>query len=71
MSDELIALQTTVAFQEHALSGLNDVITDQQKQLDRLRQELRLLQERFADLEGMVDSGAPGAAPEDEVPPHY
>jgi len=71
MSDELISLQTTVAFQEHALSELTDIITDQQKQLDRLRMEIRMLQDKFSDLEGMVDRGAMGAGTDDEKPPHY
>ena len=71
MSDELISLQTTIAFQEHALAELTDIITDQQKQLDMLRAQVRILQDKFSDLEGLVDHGSMAAAAEPEIPPHY
>ncbi|HWK55528.1 MAG TPA: SlyX family protein [Hyphomicrobiales bacterium] len=70
MSDELITLQSAVAFQEHGLAELADILTGQQKQLDHLRLELRMLQERVAYLEGALDSRGQGA-PADERPPHY
>lgn len=69
MSRELEALQTTIAFQEHTIGELNDALIGQQKQLDLLRLELRLLREKLGDLEGRVDSKPHSAA--EEKPPHY
>ena len=67
MNDDLIELQTQLAFQEQTIGALNDVLTSQQKQIDLLRLELRLLKEKLGTLEDRVDSGPP----QDEKPPHY
>jgi len=69
VSDDLITLQSAIAFQEHGLAELADVLTGQQKQLDLLRLELKVLQERIAYLESALDTGQ--GAPADEKPPHY
>lgn len=63
---ELIELQTQVAFQEDALSELDDVVAAQQRQIE----QLTLLCERLGrQLEQMATSwGEPG---EDTPPPHY
>jgi SlyX protein len=67
MTEELIELQTQLAFQEHTIAELNDVVTNQQKQLDLLRLELKMLREKLGDLEVRVETGPPGQ----EKPPHY
>jgi len=69
MQDEITKLQTTLAFQEHTISELNEALLSQQKQIDLLRLELRLLQERLADLEAGGELKARSAA--EERPPHY
>ena len=61
----LIELETRLSYQEATLRDLNDVITRQQQQIDRLEQLCRLLAERSARQE--IAKGTP----EDEVPPHY
>lgn len=67
MSDDLIELQTQLAFQEHTIAELNNVLTDQQKQIDMLRLEIKLLKEKYGALEEKIEMGPP----QDERPPHY
>jgi SlyX protein len=67
MADELIELQTRVAFQEQALEEMNLIVTRQQDQIDHLRRELGLLKDQYEDLQLQ----APGAAASQEKPPHY
>jgi SlyX protein len=71
MSDELIDLQTTIAFQEHNLGELTDIVTAQQKQLDLLRAELQLLRERVGYLEDALHQRGQPFSVADEKPPHY
>ena len=48
MSDErIIDLESKLAFQDQTINELNDVITDQQVQLDQLREEIRVLNLRI------------------------
>jgi SlyX protein len=67
MTDELIELQTQLAFQEHTIAELNNVLTDQQKQIDLLRLEIKVLKEKFGTLEEKIEVGPQ----QDERPPHY
>lgn len=67
MSDELIEVQTQLAFQEHTIAELNGVLTNQQQQLDVLRLELARVKEQLGLLEERVET----APSQDEVPPHY
>lgn len=71
MSEALIDLQTTVAFQERNLHELTDIVTAQQKQIDLLKAELKLLRERLGYLEDAQHQGAQPFSPADEKPPHY
>lgn len=68
MKTELVELQTQVAFQEHTIAELNSALISQQQQIDRLRLELKQLQDKLAALEEQVET-AP--APANERPPHY
>jgi len=67
MTDDLIELQTQLAFQEHTIAELNSVLTSHQKQMDMLRFEIRLLKEKFGALQEEIQMGPP----QDERPPHY
>ncbi|MES2623732.1 MAG: SlyX family protein [Pseudomonadota bacterium] len=67
MTEELIELQTQLAFQEHTIAELNTVLTNQQQQIDFLRLEIKYLKEKFGALEDKVEVGTP----QDERPPHY
>ncbi len=69
MNQELEELQTHIAFQEHAISELNEALLAQQKQLDIFRIELRLLREKLGEVEQNLGSKPLSAA--DEKPPHY
>lgn len=67
MTDRLTELEVRVAFQDQTLHDLNEVVTDQQRQIDRLRLELEALKSRLAAL-------APSAVipqEEENPPPHY
>ena len=67
MENKIINLESKLAFQDESISELNDVITDQQKQLDQLREEIRILNLRMASV-----AQSSGASDEKEPPPpHY
>ena len=67
MADELIEVQTQLAFQEQTIAELNEVLTSQQKQIDLMRREIQLLKEKLGMLEDRIETGPP----QDEKPPHY
>ena len=72
MTDELQRrlddLETKYAYQEETLRMLNEVITAQQGQIERLSLICRQLVERVRSGEG---GGAQKASSSEEVPPHY
>ncbi len=43
MNDDIIELQTRMAFQDGVIEQLNQVVTDQQQQIDRLARRLEKL----------------------------
>ena len=67
MTEELIELQTQLAFQDQTIAELNSALTDQQQQINILRLEILLLKEKFGTLEEKLDE----EVPQDERPPHY
>ncbi len=67
--DRIVELESRLAFQEHSLNELNEVVTAQQEQIDALRSALQLLESRLSLL--VAQTGEPSAKPEDEIPPHY
>ncbi len=65
MEKRIIELEKKMAFQEHALEELNEVIVDQQKKMDVLERALKGFKEQ-------VTSGdLVRAREEEERPPHY
>ena len=62
----LIALETRLSYQEATLRDLNDVITRQQQEIDRLNQICRMLVDRVSRPQEQFKG-----SPEDEIPPHY
>lgn len=69
LEEQLIDLQTRVAYQEDTLTQLNDVITRQDAEIVQLKQQLRLVAQRLDEL-----SSNPAQADGeivDERPPHY
>jgi SlyX protein len=65
----LTDLQSRLAFQDHTISELNNVITDQQHQIDQLSLRVKLLSDKLEDLEEQVETGA--STEQQEKPPHY
>jgi len=67
MENKIIDLESKLAFQDETINELNEVITDQQNQLDQLREEIRLLGLRIANV-----AEASNVSDEKEPPPpHY
>ncbi|MCR4332355.1 MAG: SlyX family protein [Sulfuricaulis sp.] len=67
MNERLTELEVRVAFQDQTIQDLNEVVTRQQREIDRLARELEAVKSLLAGL-------APSMviAPEDEKPPpHY
>ena len=63
----LVELETRLAFQEHTLGELSDVVHRQQRELDALR---RALVHATTDLDALRDSVSATTLPE-PPPPHY
>lgn len=70
IEEQLIDVQTRVAYQEDTLAQLNDVITKQDAEIVQLKQQMRLLVQRLDEL---VRDPAQGSETEitHERPPHY
>ena len=67
MNDRLIDLESRLAFQEHTLEELNQVVIEQQRQLALLTERLRVLEERVrASQPSQIATEA-----EETPPPHY
>lgn len=69
LEDDIIDLQTRIAYQEDLLTELNLVVTRQDAEILTLKQQLRQIAKRLDDLltnpgQAVVDPGA-------ERPPHY
>lgn len=67
MENKIIDLESRLAFQDATINELNDVITDQQNQLDQLREEIRLLNLRIAS----VAEASNVSEEKEPPPPHY
>lgn len=70
IEEQLIDVQTRVAYQEDTLVQLNDVITRQDAEIMQLKQQMRLLARRLDEL-----ARDPSPSGESEItmerPPHY
>lgn len=69
MQEQIIELQTRLAYQEDSLNQLNQVVTEQSVWIDQLRQQLRALAEKYEDLRDTQRHG--GGIADNEPPPHY
>lgn len=68
MSESRITeLETKLAFAEDLLDTLNQTVIRQQRQLDSLQEQFRLLHQQVRDSQ----SDAEPTTPRDEIPPHY
>ena len=70
IDEQIIELESRLAFQENSIMELNEIITDQQHQLDRLLTTVEMLDSRLSLL--ATDAASETTPkPEDEIPPHY
>jgi len=67
MENRIIELETKMAFQDETINDLNAIITDQQFQLDQIREEIRLLTLRFQT----VAESSNVSNEKEPPPPHY
>lgn len=73
-TEQLVELQTQLAYQEDLLNALNDRVSEQDGELRILRQQLRQLAQASRVMrETMEEQGLaePGFAADMEKPPHY
>lgn len=64
----LTELETKLAFAEDLLETLNQTVIRQQRQIDSLQEQLRLLHRQIQD--SQADDTEP-RTPREEIPPHY
>jgi SlyX protein len=67
VGDQLIELQTRLAFQDNTLGELNDVVIAQERRITQLERELTALK---AQMKTMAPS-LTAPASEETPPPHY
>lgn len=60
-------LESQVAFQDELIESLNGTVARQDGEILELKRQFGLLSERLKE----IGDGSPGAAPQDETPPHY
>ena len=69
LEERLEILESRLAFQEHTLENLNQVVTRQDRELLELRQRLADLAARLKEIDAA--NPASGSGSEHEIPPHY
>lgn len=69
LQDDVIELQTRLAFQEDTIHQLNQVITNQDAAILQLQQQIRLLAQRIDEL--ALEQRLGDGEISDERPPHY
>lgn len=69
LEEQLIDLQTRVAYQEDTLMQLNEVITRQDADIVQFKQQLRLIAQRLDELSS--NPAQRDGEVVDERPPHY
>ena len=67
-SSETVDLQIQVAHLQRLYEQLNDVVTEQAMEADRMRRKISQL---AAQIKQLKEKPAPAADPLDEKPPHY
>jgi SlyX protein len=66
LQERLVELETRVAFQEHVLQEMGDVVARQQVEIERLTRLLKEVQDRLRGISAPVAEGA-----DETPPPHY
>jgi SlyX protein len=60
-------LESQSAFQDELIESLNSTVARQDGEILELKRQFSLLSERLKE----IGDASPGAAPQDETPPHY
>lgn len=60
-------LENQVAFQDELIESLNTTVARQDHEILELKHQLGRMSERLKEISDI----SPGAAPQDETPPHY
>lgn len=68
LKNQVVDMQSQLAFQEDLIQALNDVVTRQQQQLEHVNE---LLQDQKQQLAGVVGATGSSAGDHSEKPPHY
>ncbi len=66
LNEEIIALQTKLAYLEDYVNKLQDVCVEHTEQIELLRKENKLLSQKVKDLSDSVEGDIPNRRP-----PHY
>lgn len=69
MNDEIIDIQTRLAYQEDLLAELNQIVTRQDAEILTLKQQLRQLGQRLEEF--LTNPAQADVDTSDERPPHY
>jgi SlyX protein len=69
LHEELIELQTRMAYQEDTIAQLNNVVTKQDADIVQLQQQMRLMVKRLDELSFAQTNGSEESL--NERPPHY
>ena len=69
LQEQLIDIETRLAYQEDTIAQLNEVITKQDADIIQMSQQLRLLAKRFDDLQ--YEQADAGGEVTNDRPPHY
>jgi SlyX protein len=67
MNDRVTELEVRLAFQEKMLAELNEVVTRQQREIERLVNDVRVLRQQLTVVAPSL-AASPG---EETPPPHY
>lgn len=60
-------LESQLAFQDELIESLNTTVAKQDREILELKHQFSRLSERLKE----IGDASPGAAPQDETPPHY
>lgn len=67
MTERLVDLEVRLSFQDKLLADLNEVVTRQQREIERLVQDVRTLRQQLSAVAPSL-----AASPAEETPPpHY
>ncbi|MCP4046241.1 MAG: SlyX family protein [Gammaproteobacteria bacterium] len=67
LSKRIEELESQLAFQDELIESLNGTVARQDGEILELKRQFSLLSERLKE----IGDASPGAAPQDETPPHY